>query len=343
MKINPLLQTAWLAAALGTTACSRSSPDQVTFDLRRSGQGTPVATYNGGTISVEDVNRALGQLPPMVRLRYAAPPAKKEFIERLVTLDLLAREAVANGRAKDPEVVDAVKNILAQRVIKDERDKQPPAVTDEEAQAWYDSHTQDFSRPETWRVSAIFLAIPANDAAKHKAQDAKAAKLLAQVQKLKADDFATFGLLAKANSEDASRGMDGDLRALTAAELSTRYGPEVSQAVQALKQPGDLSGLVHSRSGVYILKLRVHSPQTQASFADVKGQIRMRLQNERRNQAYEKFLTDLRSKAGLKVDEAALAKLDTTPRPGEAQAPHPLPMATPMAPPPAPQAPPAKP
>jgi hypothetical protein len=300
-------------ALVALAGCSRSS-DKVTVDLRRSGTGTPVATYAGGVLTVEDVNKTLGALPPMVRMRFQSPAQKKEFVERLITLDLLAREAVREGHANDPEVVESLKNVLAQKVVKDERENKSPTVTDEEVQAWYDAHTSEFTRPETWRVSTIFLAIPAGDPAKDKAQMAKAEKLLAQAQKLKSDDFAGFGQLAKANSEDPSKVMEGDLRALTAAELSSRYGAEVAQAAAALKSPGDLSGLVRTKTGVYILKLRIHTPTAVANLNDVKPQIRTRLQNDHRNQAYEKFISDLKTKAGVQVDEAALAKVqvDTT-------------------------------
>jgi peptidyl-prolyl cis-trans isomerase C len=313
----PSMRTTCLLAALAAAACSRSN-DKVTIDLRRPTQGTPVATYAGGVLTAEDVNKALGQLPPMVRLRYQSPTQKKEFVERLVTLDLLAREAVREGHAKDPEVVETLKNVLAQKLVKDEKENKAPPVTDEEVQAYYDAHTADFLRPETWRVSTIFLAIPENDAAKQKAQLAKAEKLLGQAQKLKADDFAAFGQLAKANSEDPSKVLEGDLRALTAADLSSRYGPDVAQAAQALKEPGDLSGLVRAKTGVHILKLRVHTPQSQQPLADVKAQLHTRLQNEHRNQAYDKFIADLKAKAGLKVDEPALAKVvvDINPREG---------------------------
>jgi PPIC-type PPIASE domain len=321
MKALPLCCLALSLAA----GCSRSA-DKVTIDLRRSSKGTPVATYQGGVLTAEDVSKALGQLPPMVRMRYQSPAQKKEFIERLVTLDLLAREAVVQGHAKDAEVVEMVKNTLAQKLLKDERENKAPVVSDEEVQAWYDAHTADFTRPETWRVSTVFLAIPDNDAAKLKAQMAKAEKLLAQAQKLKADDFVAFGLLAKANSEDPSKAMEGDLRALTALELNSRYGADVANAVEALKNPGDLTGLVRSKTGVQFLKLRTHAPATQASLADVKAQIRTRLQNEHRNQAYEKFIADLRAKAGLKVDEAALAKVmvDASPRPDGPPGPRPM-------------------
>jgi peptidyl-prolyl cis-trans isomerase C len=317
MKALSLLRTS-VAAALALAACSRS-PDKVTFDLKRPSAGTPVATYAGGVITAEDVNKALAQLPPMVRMRYQTPQQKKEFIERLVTMDLLARESIRQGHEKDSEVVEMVKNTLAQRLLKDERENKAPVVTDEEVQAWYDAHTADFTRPETWRMSTLFLLIPEGDAAKQKAQMAKAEKLLAQAQKLPPDDFAAFGALVKANSDDPSKGMEGDLRALSALDLQSRYGIEVEKAAQALKNPGDLSGLVRGKTGVHILKLRVHTPATQASLAEVKGQIRTRLQNEHRNQAYDKFIADLRTSSGLKVDDAALAKVvvDATPRPPE--------------------------
>lgn len=297
-----------LTAGLALTACSRST-DKVTIDLRRSSAGTPLASYSGGVLTVEDVNKAMGQLPPMVRMRFQSPAQKKEFVERLVTLDLLAREAVRQGHASDPEVVEALKQNLAQRLVKDERENKAPAVTDEEVQAWYDGHTAEFTRPETWRVSSVYLAVPENDPAKQKAQLAKAEKLLAQVQKLKPEDFAGFGELAKANSEDPSKAMEGDLRVLTALELATRYGPEVAKAAAALQNPGDASGLVRTKNGVHILKLRAHTPVTVASLNDVKAQIRTRLQNEHRNQAYEKFVADLKAQSGLKVYDDALSKV----------------------------------
>jgi hypothetical protein len=307
-----------LALAFTLAACSRSS-DKVTIDLRRGSQGTPVATYAGGMLSVEEVNRALAQMPPMVRMRYQTPAQKKELVERLVRLDLLAREAAARGHANDPEVVEAFKNILAQRTVKDELDSKGTAPTDAELQAYYDAHPTDYARPETYRVSTLFLAAPENDASRRKTQGMRAQQLLAQARRMKPDDFAAFGQLVKANSEDPSKMMEGDLRALTLADLTNRYGPEVARAVQDLQNPGDLSGVVQARNGFHILKLRAHVPASQAPFAEVKAQITTRVQNEKRNQAYEKFLADLKTRASVQIDEAALAKVvvEATPRSGE--------------------------
>jgi peptidyl-prolyl cis-trans isomerase C len=332
MKNLALLRPACLALGIAAAACSRS-PDKVTFDLKRSPKGTPVATFHGGVITVEELNRALAQMPPMVRVRYQTPAQKKDLVDRLVRLDLLAREAVLRGHAGDPEVVESVKNTLAQRMVRDELEGKGTTVTDEELQAYYDSHPAEFSRPETYRVSMLFLSAPDGDAAKQKTQSARAAQLLAQAHRMKPDDFAAFGLLAKTNSDDPSKGLEGDLRALTVADLTNRYGPEVAQAVQGLKEPGDLSAVVHGRNGFYILKLRVHQAAAETPFADVKGQIRSRLSNERRNQAYEKFLADLKNGANVQIDEAALAKVvvDSAPRGNE-----PAPMPRAMIPAPAP-------
>ena len=347
MNTLPLSRPACLGLALALAACSRSS-DTVTIDLRRNAQGTPVATYRGGVLTVEELNRALAQMPPMVRMRYQTPAQKKELVERLVRLDLLARVAVARGHAKDPDMVEALKNILAQRMVKDEMDSKGTAPTDEELQAYYDAHVADFARPETYRVSTLFLAAPENDAARKKTQGARAEQLLAQARRMKPDDFAAFGQLVKANSEDPSKMMEGDLRALTVVDLTNRYGPEVAKAVQELKNPGDLSAVVHARNGFHILKLRAHTPAAQVPLAEVKGQIQTRLQNERRNQAYERFLAELKSRSNVQIDEAVLAKVvveaappgaSTGPRtmvpapaPGGVPAPQPAPMPAPAPP-----------
>jgi hypothetical protein len=336
MTLMPRLPISCLAGALALSACSRSS-DKITLDFRRSSQGTPVATFSGGVITADEVNKALAQMPPMVRMRYQSPAQKKELVERLVRVDLLAREAVAHGHGKDADVLDAMKNVLAQKALKDELEAKAPTVSDEEVQAFYEAHLADYARPATWRLSTLFLAVPEHDETKKKAQAAKAEKLLAQARKLKAEDFAGFGQLVKANSEDASKAVEGDVGALPLSQLASRFGPEVAQAAEALKAPGELSAVTAGRTGFYILKLRAYTPASQSSLAEVKGQIRSRLQNERRSQASEKFLAELASKANLKVDEAALAKVqaDVTPKPD--QGPVPRAMLPAPAPPPAKQ------
>jgi hypothetical protein len=340
MTPTPRLPLAALLGLLALSACSRS-PDKVTLDFRRASQGTPVATFSGGVITAEELSKALAQMPPMVRMRYQSPAQKKELVERMVRIDLLARDSVARGHANDADVLEAVKNVLAQKALKDELEAKAPTVTDEEVQAWYEAHLADYARPASWRLSTLFLAVPEQDEAKKKAQTAKAEKLLAQARKLKADDFAGFGQLVKANSEDASKAAEGDVGALPLSQLTNRFGPEVAQAVEALKTPGELTGVLAGRNGLYIFKLRALTPASQSSLADVKGQIRSRLQNERRSQASEKFLAELASKANLKVDEAALAKVqvEMPARPDQA----PVPRAVLPAPAPAPTPPASKP
>jgi hypothetical protein len=58
-------------AVLALLGCQKgSSTGRITLDLaQKPTGGTPLATYKGGTITVEDVNRQLSALSPMVRMR----------------------------------------------------------------------------------------------------------------------------------------------------------------------------------------------------------------------------------------------------------------------------------
>jgi len=57
-------------------------------------------------------------------------------------VELLAREAVREGLQNDPDVVETVKKVLAQKALQQALEKNAPQPTDDEVKAWYDSHQQ---------------------------------------------------------------------------------------------------------------------------------------------------------------------------------------------------------
>jgi len=340
---------------LALAACQKgSSADRITIDLAPKNKGgTPVATFKGGAVTVEDVNRQLAGLPPMVRMRLQGASARKDYVEGLVRVELLAREAIRQGLQNDPEVLETFKKTLAQKDLQHQLEKAAPQPTDEEVKAWYDSHQADYQRPESVQVQDLFLSADAKDAARRKTRAAEAEKLRGKARALKPDDEQGFAALVKASSDDAvTRQLGGDLRPMPPGDLEARYGSEVAQAVKALQASGEISPVVATEKGFHVLRLKARAPARVQPLEEVKMQIRNRLYSERRTAASDELMKRLKTEANFTLDEAALAKISTPAPsvPGMQGMGHPgmsgmpgAPAHPPMgAPPPAPGAPPTK-
>ena len=69
-----------------------------------------------------------------------------------------------------------------------------------------------------------------------------------------------------------------------------------------------LSNFLESRSGFHILMLTGKMDKLEQPFEKVKDNVQTRLYRERRNQAYEKYVNDIKQKSGAKIFRQTLAK-----------------------------------
>lgn len=298
-------------AVLALASCQKGgSSERVTVDLAPKGKGTPIATFKGGAITVDDVTRQMTNLPPMVRMRLQGPGPKKEFVEGLVRVELLARQGVQEGLQNDPEVLETFKKAIAQKVLLQNLEKNAPQPTDDEVKAWYENHQADYQRPEMLQVQDLFLAADKADAAKRKSRSAEADKLRARAHALKPDDEQGFAALVKASSDDAlTKQAGGDLRPMPLGDLQARYGTGVADAAKALQKTGEISPVVSTDKGFHVLRLKARMPAHTLPLEDVKMQIKNRLYSERRTAASDELMKKLKTESDYKLDEAALAQV----------------------------------
>ena len=72
---------------------------------------------------------------------------------------MLAKEAYRRGLDKDPEVVRTMKQVMIQKLMRDEFDAKVTAdtITDAEMKKYYDANLAEYVKPEEVRVSAIIV------------------------------------------------------------------------------------------------------------------------------------------------------------------------------------------
>lgn len=300
-------------ALLVPAACGRPSQEgHADFDLRHTRQagGQAVARWSGDAVTAEELSGRFLEMSPALRERYVDSGARREYVESMARFDLLVRDALARGLQDDPEVVEATKRALVNRLMRAQLEEAPVQVTDAELEAAYAARRDDFVRPEAVRVSHVFLAAPRSDAARVADARKRAEALLARAKALPEGDFAGFGALAREHSEEPRTApLDGDLRFLTGDALARDYGPEVAAAAQALTPEGALSGVVQTDQGLHLLKLRARRPALNLSLDDVREELRVRLEGEKRARAWAEYLARVEKGLSLTVDADALAKV----------------------------------
>ena len=287
------------AGALMHAACERvTNQSQAAPGQKTQGSGEVLAKIDDVVISVGDFQNRINQQSPYVRARYTSLERKKEFLDNLVRFEVLAHEAKEKGLQNDDEVVRTMKQVMIQRLMKDQFDSAVKLddISDAEVKTYYDGHPEEFNKPEEVRVADILV------------KDDKTAKKVLADARIKGQDNAGFRqLVAEFSQDPATKDRGGDLRYF---DSNTKELPqEIVKAAFAMVNIGDVSPPVRSAQGLHILKLTGRRKALVRSLDEVKPQIKNRLYRDKRQSAMEDYVKKLREKAKVEVHEDRLAKV----------------------------------
>lgn len=256
-----------------------------------------VATHPAAQLQTVDLQADLQRVPEAQRKgALGNPEAVKANAVNLLLRRVLAHDAVQQGLDKDP-TVQAMLQVARDRVLSElmlQRIDQANLPKQEDIEAYaqtaYKANPKRFEQPEQIRARHILIKTGPPEARQ------TAQSILDQ---LKAG--ASFEALAQAKSEDpGSAKQGGDLGFFA----KGRMVPSFEEAAFALKQPGELSGLIESPFGFHIIKLEERRPAGPAPYEEVKDTMLREAQGtlatEGRIKERDRILKD------LKVDEAAL-------------------------------------
>ncbi|MDT8440668.1 MAG: peptidyl-prolyl cis-trans isomerase [Desulfuromonadales bacterium] len=158
-------------------------------------------------------------------------------------------------------------------------------ISNEEIDTYYQSHKEEFSRPEQVRVRQILVT-----------DEAEGRRLLGLLRQ--GEDFA--GIARRHSlSPDAEQG--GDLGFFSRGEM-----PAAFDAVVFDLPVGRLSDLVESEYGYHLFLVEEKKVATQLRKAEATPEIRTLLEARKREDLYLDWLQTLRSQATIKVDWSQL-------------------------------------
>jgi peptidyl-prolyl cis-trans isomerase C len=278
-----------------STAAGPAAPPQSAEELK-----APLAKIDDVTITLGEFQERINRQSPYIRARYTSLEQKKEFLDSLIRFEVLAKEAFKRGLDRDPEVVRTMKQVMIQRLMRDEFDAKITAdsVTDAEMKTYYDANLAEYVKPEEVRVSAIIT--------RNRAQAERVA-LEARGEAGKTNK-GFRDLVGRYSQDEDSKLRGGDLRYFDAA---TKEVPApVVKAAFALFNIGDVSAAVDAGNGTwYVLKQTGRRKSMTKAFDDAKPAIRNKLFRDKRLAAQKDFVDGLRTAAKIEINETNLAKV----------------------------------
>jgi peptidyl-prolyl cis-trans isomerase C len=218
-----------------------------------------------------------------------------------------------NALAAQQLTIDVFRKNIEKELLKEElirTEIAPGAKIDEtQVQAFYRENKDTFMKPESNRVSHIFVSTPpSGEGQAESAQDrAKAEGIIAWVKdearrkineaasKLRAGK--TFSEVVKEYSEDAeSAAKGGDLGLIVKGQIL----PEIARALDTMKV-GETSGVIESSFGFHIIQLTGKEPSRPISLEEVKSDILNNLLKAKTQELLQEYLSRLRKKSDIKI------------------------------------------
>ena len=250
---------------------------------------------------------------------------QKQVVDRMVTSELLYQDAQAKKvKVDDKEVQEQLdkivksfpspeeykkglkeqgvnekelkndirKNIAIRRLI-EEKVTAAVKVDEAEAKKYYDEHTKEFDRPETVRARHIILLVDKG------ADDAKKAEAKKKIEGIQAElkGGAKFEDLAKKYSQDGSAENGGDLGFFPKGSMVKEF----EDAVWNMK-PGEVSGIVTTPFGLHLIKFEERKTAGSISFAEMKNDLTRGLESQKKSEAVNKYIAELKAKAKIKIN-----------------------------------------
>jgi len=313
----PVVLFSFVLLGLGVSACESckpggsdatdagASPTKLLTDKQAAQVLAKVGDKN---ITLGDYTAALEHMDQFDRLRYQSPERRKELLDEMITVELLAQEAVAKGYDKDPIAQQELRAILRDAMLAEARKGAPtPAdIPESEVKAWFEAHRAEYKDPERRRVSIVMLNSEAN--ANEALQAAKKAKTAAEwgelVRSKSLDPQARANVPTDLAGDVGIVSPPGDPRG-----ENPRVTLEVREAVYAIPEVGGIHDKVVSsgKDRFFVVRLTQKIAPHERTYEEAERSIRVKLAQDKIRAKEDELINELKKNVKVEIDEAALA------------------------------------
>jgi hypothetical protein len=217
--------------------------------------------------------------------RPATDSELQALVDNWVKEEIFYREGMTLGLDRDDSVV---RRRIGQKLEFIVESATPPPPTDNELQAWLDSHTANYQVEPTYSLRQVYF-----DPARHRRLDTD----IAAAQRALAAGKAVTG--------DATM-LPPSMDAVAATEVQRVFGNEFAEGLRSLPV-GGWQGPVTSTFGVHLVALTLNNPARPATLAEARTEVERDLAHAQLQQANAAFYDKLRAKYAVRIEGAGAA------------------------------------
>jgi len=167
------------------------------------------------------------------------------------------------------------------------------SVTEAEAQAYYETHTQEFTTPSELTLREIFIEVPVSDRGVNVAEDDAARAEAEEIRtRLLADE--PFARLAAEVSDAPSKANGGLIGPIGRDELAAALQAQLDKM-----KVGDLTEVIRTPRGYQILKLESRTEVKICTFDEARSDISNKVGESKMASERLKYLERLRAQATI--------------------------------------------
>jgi peptidyl-prolyl cis-trans isomerase C len=188
---------------------------------------------------------------------------------------------------------DIERNIIVQQAVQTITGELQP-ISDQEIETFYDENPQFFESDEQVAARHILISTEGLETEEEIAE----ARARAEDVRQELLDGADFAALAQERSEGPSASRGGDLGTFGRG----RMVPAFEEAAFALAE-GDISQVVETQFGFHVIQVTDKVDAGTTPLADVTGDIRQYLSQQRQATALDEYIAELRENANVSINE----------------------------------------
>ncbi len=268
-----------------------------------------LARVGDKSITLGDFAAALDRMDRFERLRYQSQDRRKQLLDEIIAVELLADEAKRRGLDRDIETQMRLDQALRDEMLRQLKESlpSPESIPEPDVRAYFDAHKSEFDEPERRRISEIVVAN--REEARH---------VFELARKSTAGEW---GQLVRSHSigrQDSPQQLplelEGDLGVISAPGRSGGSEPQLPEALVragfSIQNVGGVSAEpIFVGSRYHILRLTSRTPARQRSFTEAERSIRVSLVQQRLESSRQQLLEDLKRRFPIRVNQSLLATI----------------------------------
>ncbi|MDD2599341.1 MAG: peptidyl-prolyl cis-trans isomerase [Kiritimatiellae bacterium] len=292
-----------LVAMVGNVSCSRERQPTENQDV--------LVRMGGEVITLNDLESEIA------RIRVTGRPvgSHKEVLERLVAFKAQVLRARALKLDQSPEVARELEKVLVNALRQHELAQSEAEIAEEELRKLYAAEIAQYTQPAADRLAILFLRIEKNASSEKRAEvhqrmaEAQAEALKQPLHSGRGPSMQGFAQLSMTHSDDGiSRYRGGDIGWSNRGTPSARLPEEIWQAGIALKQ-GEISAILESSDGLYLLKKTDFRPEIITPFEAVRAAISKKILAQNRQKREQEFIARCLALVSPQINAKGLMRL----------------------------------